>query len=162
MSVLCESAELNPVALDFSERLLNNLNWNGVAMVEFKIDDRDKRPKLMEINGRFWGSLQLSINSGVDFPELLVLSTKQKIEKNYNYTIGIKTRWLWGDFDALLLRLFKSNKSLQLPPGSKSKLLYLLDYLIFWRPGQHYEVLNFNDIKPWLYESYTWLKNCLR
>ena len=37
-------------------------------MVEFKHDERDGVPKLMEINGRFWGSLQLAIDAGVDFP----------------------------------------------------------------------------------------------
>ena len=42
--------------------------WHGVAMVEFKRDERDDTPRLMEINGRFWGSLQLAIDAGVDFP----------------------------------------------------------------------------------------------
>ncbi len=40
-------------------------------MVEFKLDPRDNTPKLMEINPRFWGSLALAIESGVNFPYLL-------------------------------------------------------------------------------------------
>jgi predicted ATP-grasp superfamily ATP-dependent carboligase len=35
-------------------------------MVEFKVGPRG--PKLMEINGRVWGSLPLAVMSGVDFP----------------------------------------------------------------------------------------------
>ena len=46
------------------------LNWKGIAMVEWKVDPRDGRPKLMEVNPRFWGSLELAVRSGVDFPVL--------------------------------------------------------------------------------------------
>ena len=48
------------------------LKWHGVAMVEFKRDARDGVSKLLEINGRFWGSLQLSVDAGVDFPHSAV------------------------------------------------------------------------------------------
>jgi predicted ATP-grasp superfamily ATP-dependent carboligase len=51
-------------------RLLAELSWTGVAMVEFKVDTTDGEPKLMEINGRFWGSLPLAVFAGVDFPHL--------------------------------------------------------------------------------------------
>lgn len=44
--------------------------WHGVAMVEFKVT-ADGTAYLMEINGRFWGSLQLAIDAGVDFRWLL-------------------------------------------------------------------------------------------
>ena len=41
-------------------------------MVEYKRDSSTGQPYLMEVNGRFWGSLQLAIDSGVDFPRILV------------------------------------------------------------------------------------------
>lgn len=50
-----------------AEKLLMALNWHGVAMVEFKVDSNG-RHWLMEINPRFWGSLALCIDAGVDFP----------------------------------------------------------------------------------------------
>jgi hypothetical protein len=46
-------------------------------MVEFK-DDGVNPPCLMEINGRFWGSLQLAIDAGVDFPGFGCRSSKAK------------------------------------------------------------------------------------
>lgn len=110
VSVLRESIELDPDALLFSERLLNELNWHGVAMVEFKVDSRDGRPKLMEINGRFWGSLQLAIDAGVDFPVLLAQSAHSDVSPNYHYKSGVISRWFWGDFDALLLRMIKDKR----------------------------------------------------
>jgi hypothetical protein len=46
-------------------------------MVEFRVDDASGRHWLLEINGRFWGSLPLAVHAGADFPaalaELLLL-----------------------------------------------------------------------------------------
>jgi predicted ATP-grasp superfamily ATP-dependent carboligase len=61
----------NSIAESAAERLLRNLRWNGVAMVEFRLDSRTGKPVLMEINPRFWGSLPLAIACGIDFPKLL-------------------------------------------------------------------------------------------
>ncbi len=61
-----ESVALDPVLYDYSARLLGALRWTGIALVEFKISDRG--PRLMEVNGRVWGSLPLAVRSGVDFP----------------------------------------------------------------------------------------------
>jgi len=54
-------------------KILEVLQWDGVAMVEFKRDKRDGKYKLMEINGRWWGSLPLAVAAGVDFPRLYSL-----------------------------------------------------------------------------------------
>ncbi len=53
------------------KRLLDHLNWHGIAMVEFRFDLDDEEFKLMELNPKFWGSLDLAIESGVEFPYLL-------------------------------------------------------------------------------------------
>ena len=55
VSVLCESTPVPPVAGELAQRLLGDLDWHGVAMVEFKQDDRDGTPRLMEINGTVLG-----------------------------------------------------------------------------------------------------------
>jgi predicted ATP-grasp superfamily ATP-dependent carboligase len=85
----------NDDILDMAENLLKKLNWFGVAMVEFKVDPRDGMPKLMEINPRFWGSLQLSIVSGVNFPYLLYrMSRGEKFKPVEQYTLGKRCRWM--------------------------------------------------------------------
>ena len=55
----------------FGEKFLSHLGWNGVAMVEFKMLN-DGSFKLMEINPKFWGSHDLGIESGVNFPLSIV------------------------------------------------------------------------------------------
>jgi predicted ATP-grasp superfamily ATP-dependent carboligase/thymidylate kinase len=61
-----ESVALDPTLFDHSVRLLGALEWTGLAMVEFKVGEAG--PRLMEVNGRVWGSLPLAVKSGIDFP----------------------------------------------------------------------------------------------
>ena len=104
--MLSESVALDPPLLDHAERILEALKWHGVAMVEFRRDARDGVSKLLEINGRFWGSLQLAIDSGVDFPYLLYrLAVDGDIDPVFTYRVGVRLRWWLGDLDWLLIRL---------------------------------------------------------
>ncbi|KAF5085630.1 ATP-grasp domain protein [anaerobic digester metagenome] len=76
-------------------RLLKAMGWSGVAMVEFRIDARDGALKLMEVNPRFWGSLSLSILSGVDFPHLLYrMIMDGDVLPVADYREGVRCRWL--------------------------------------------------------------------
>ena len=157
VSVLRESVPLDPLALEFSEHMLHELKWHGVAMVEFKQDVRDGRPKLMEINGRFWGSLQLAIDAGVDFPKLLIDSLNGPFDApKVTYRTGVRTRWLWGDFDALMIRLLRPQEKLDLPPGFPSKLRYLLDFLSY-DGNTRLEIEQLDDLRPMVYESTQWI-----
>lgn len=84
-----------PELLELSIKLLKRLSWTGIAMVEWKIDVDTNIPKLMEINPRFWGSVELAVRSGVDFPALYAkLARGEKIEPVKNYKVGVKCRWL--------------------------------------------------------------------
>ena len=61
-SSLRRSVAVDPGLRSRAERLLEAMRWHGPAMVEFR-DDGVHPPWLMEVNGRFWGSLQLSIDA---------------------------------------------------------------------------------------------------
>lgn len=101
-SSLRRSIRLEPRLREPAEKLLRTLNWHGPAMVEFK-DDGVNEPCLMEINGRFWGSLQLAIDAGVDFPRLWVSILKgEPVAPVHNYTEGLTLRWMWGDIKRLM------------------------------------------------------------
>lgn len=132
-STLRESVKY-PEIEKYAIKLLKALNWHGVAMVEFRIDSRDGRPKLMEINPRFWGSLPLALHSGVDFPYLLYkMVSEGDVEPVFDYKIGVKTRWfLFGDVLWFL--------------SSPSKLRALPEFLSF--RGVKYDVLSLGDPMP--------------
>jgi len=50
--------------------LLKRLEWRGLACVEYKLDDRDGRYRLMEINGRCPLSNALPTRCGINYPLL--------------------------------------------------------------------------------------------
>jgi predicted ATP-grasp superfamily ATP-dependent carboligase len=59
------------------------------------IDPRDGTPKLLEVNPRFWGSVQLAIQSGVDFPYMLYeWSCGRRVQPVHNYQVGQMCRQL--------------------------------------------------------------------
>lgn len=158
VSVFRESKQIDPIVDEYSQKLLSALGWHGVAMVEFKIDEQTGNAYIMEINGRFWGSLQLAIDAGVDFPEILLsVVSGQTPSQPPEYRAGVKTRWFWGDVDLLLSYLFKSRDALKLPKGHPGKLRSILSILLPWSRGQRFEVLRLSDIKPWFYETRRWL-----
>jgi predicted ATP-grasp superfamily ATP-dependent carboligase len=65
-SSLREGVALDPELLGHATRLMGELRFTGLAMVEFRVGEGGAA--LMEVNGRIWGSLPLAVKSGVDFP----------------------------------------------------------------------------------------------
>jgi predicted ATP-grasp superfamily ATP-dependent carboligase len=155
VSVLSESVPVREDAREYAKRLLDHLGWQGIAMVEFKRDSRDDVPRLMEINGRFWGSLQLAIDAGVDFPAILLDTLDDAPARPIPaYRYGVRNRWLLGDFDALLLRVRGSRVA-----GGPGRLRAIAAFLLPWQPGMHYENPRFSDLRPWWYEARQWIRN---
>jgi protein-tyrosine-phosphatase/predicted ATP-grasp superfamily ATP-dependent carboligase len=98
-SSLRRSVPVMPQLLEASEKLISALNWNGVAMVEFKLDPQSGEFCLMEINGRFWGSLPLATAAGADFPSMLLdLELNGDIRPCRPYRNDVNCRLLSRDF----------------------------------------------------------------
>lgn len=163
VSVLCEGIEPPPEALEAAKKLLRALDWSGVAMVEFKWDKRENLPKLMEINARFWGSLQLAVSSGVDFPYLLYCLVKgEKMSRPGPYKTGVKSRWEFGDLDHLLIRLKNNSRDLLLPEDAPPKFTVLRNFLQdFVRPSVRHEVFRPDDPSPFFHEAKQYLTDLL-
>lgn len=159
VSVLRESIELPYPMTDYAVKLLERAKWHGVAMVEFKVDRESQIPRLMEINGRFWGSLQLAIDAGLNFPSLLYRMTKgMSVDvPNNAYQIGTRSRWFLGDLDHLLLRLTKSNSALHLGPHATSRWRCLVEFFKLFQRDLHYEVESMSDPHPALVEYRAWI-----
>ncbi len=159
VSVYRESIPPDAHLLRAGERLLEALDWNGLAMIECKRDGTTGRHTIMEVNGRFWGSLQLAIDAGVDFPALLVrcaLGQDPPSPNRVGYRVGVRSRWFWGDVDHLYLRLTRSAADLELADRDVSRLRAVLRFLAF-RPGRdRCEVWRWRDPAPFLLETLQW------
>jgi predicted ATP-grasp superfamily ATP-dependent carboligase len=60
---------------DVIQRLMCNLNWSGVAHIDLRYDETDNKPKIIEVNPRYWGSLAGSLVAGINFPHLACLTS---------------------------------------------------------------------------------------
>ena len=62
--------------------------WEGPVEVELIIDERDSKPKIIEINPRLAGSLAFAIQSGINFPHIVCMAAVNEyaaeIINNYN------------------------------------------------------------------------------
>jgi predicted ATP-grasp superfamily ATP-dependent carboligase len=125
-----------PAWVDEYLRFLKDNNWVGPAHMDVLYDINTNRPRLLEVNPRFWMSLNLSIQSGVDFPYLLYqLSTGEKVRPTQEYQTGVKYRWMLPNE---ILWLFQA----------KNKTQGLLDLLRFREKGTCHATYNKEDLKP--------------
>jgi hypothetical protein len=115
-------------------------------MVEFRDDDVSD-PCLMEVNGRFWHSLELAVASGADFPHWWMrILEGRPIESPTDYREGLVVRWLWGDVKRAMYTLKGP------PPG------YPVERLTMWQgmrdvlgkqpPNTRLEMYQRNDPLP--------------
>jgi len=148
ISVLCKSVTPDPALLAASERLLAELHWHGVAMVEYRRSPTG-RAVLMEINPRLWGSLQLAIDSGVDFPRLMVeLHSGERVDAAPGRSGG-KLRWLFGDFDHLFIALRR--QAMRAAVG-RTRLGVIRVFIASFFDGSRLEVLRRDDLAPFFHE----------
>jgi len=86
----------NPELAEYATEILGHLDWHGIGQVEFVVDERDGSPKLMEINPRLWGTFELALAAGVDFPGLLCeLAGNGTARPTLEYRSGV--RFVWFD-----------------------------------------------------------------
>jgi predicted ATP-grasp superfamily ATP-dependent carboligase len=152
VSVLCESVSVDPVLREHAESLLRAARYRGVAMVEFRIGS-EGRPYIMEVNARFWGSLQLAIDCGVDFPWLChQMMMGSPVVPVTNYAVGRRLRWLFGDLDNLVSQLRDPTVSV----ANRLQASQRFAATMFDR-GCRQEVFRWSDPAPGLREARQWL-----
>ncbi|MCC6160366.1 MAG: ATP-grasp domain-containing protein [Deltaproteobacteria bacterium] len=151
VSVLREAMVPDAVVRRHSLALIERLAWTGPIMVEFK-RDAEGRPNLMEINGRFWGSLQLAIDAGVDFPALLAKMKRGEAFSMPGFRPRLRTRHLLGDIESVAVALAKGSAAL---PAGRSRWAYLREWLLM---GGRAEIESMDDPRPALHEYRTFAR----
>lgn len=154
-----KSSPMHPRMFSCSQKLLSNLKWTGVAMVEYRWNPETDQFVFVEVNGRFWGSLPLATRAGVNFPyalyELLVLG---KTPLQPRYSKEIYARNLVKDFQWFL-------ESLNTEKGKSSLLrpIYFLQYItaVFLRfvlQKDHWDTFWWCDPLPAFKEAFNLVK----
>ncbi|HTR81876.1 MAG TPA: ATP-grasp domain-containing protein [Bacteroidota bacterium] len=126
----CARSFHDPRLEDYGTRILNALHWNGVAMVEFRYDKRKNDYCLMEVNAKFWGSLELSLACGADFPaDYVKIATGQPTNLTDTYRTATYQWLLSGD----LLHGMKR-------PSALPSIIFTM-----FNPSVHKDFLQFDD-----------------
>ncbi|RMF85520.1 MAG: hypothetical protein D6739_04360, partial [Nitrospirae bacterium] len=148
-SCLRQSVPIEPMLRDAAARLVEALRWHGVAMVEFKWDPARRDYRLMEVNGRLWGSLPLPVAAGLDFPALLYdLHTGGRPAPPRGVRHGVVCRKLSADLEWYLqvLRLPAAERRRYLP----SLAAMAADLARVVAPSHHFDVQELRDPLPGL------------
>ncbi|EMA56192.1 ATP-grasp protein-like protein [Halococcus thailandensis JCM 13552] len=92
----------DPALEELARRLLDSLDWHGVATVQFIKNEETDETTLVEINPRIWSSISLDIRAGADFPYHYWLMTRG--ESTYidsTHRTDVATHLLFGELQYL-------------------------------------------------------------
>ena len=163
-STLCQGLDQqqHQQLMQKSEALLKALNWQGVAMVEYRHDSSTGRSCLMEINGRFWGSYPLAQKSGADFAWLwfaiegLGLTPTTSTPK-----VGLKCRFIFPELRRLFRVVF-TPKQIKDPYYVNTPIKDLVRFItLYLHPKTCYYVFSIADWRPFYQDVKSALKKGL-
>jgi predicted ATP-grasp superfamily ATP-dependent carboligase len=165
-SAFRESIDLAPSIFEPSQRLIGDLGFTGLAMVEWKAGSG--APALMEVNGRVWGSLPLAVAAGMDFPARLAslyLDGPPKVGTpcDTDYVRGVRGRNLLLDLKWMVSVLL-GRRRIDFLPGPR-KLDVLAAAASLFDPRIHDDVQSLRDPLPGLTEIWNQLggrRGCTR
>jgi len=144
-AVSIKMPNLEKMALMF----LKEINYYGLAEVEFMKDDKDGQFKFLEVNGRPWGWHTLIKEAGINLPWLLFLHMTGQLIPNVNGVEGVKWIRLITDIPTVVSELFKGRIRLQ-------------EYLESFRGKKTFAAFSYRDPVPFLMEflmiPYLWRK----
>ncbi len=131
--------------------LLQHIGWSGVAMVEYRHDPATGASRLMEINGRFWGSFPLAMHCGAAFALLCYLdATGAPMDDLPELKQHLRCRMLSTEVKRLVRILLKpeliADKHFQRRPWHEV-WRFVAD---FANPRARYYVASLSDPMPWV------------
>lgn len=146
-----EPAAAHQAQMALSEKLLQALDWEGQAMVEYRYDPDSDRYWLMEVNGRFWGSLPLARYCGAHFAwEAYRRAVLGQTEPAPTARDDLRARYMVPETKRLA-RILLAPGRIGDPFFRRRPFADLAAYLLdFLDPRARYYVFSRADMRPWL------------
>jgi predicted ATP-grasp superfamily ATP-dependent carboligase len=146
----CESV-IRTDLIGHVRKILDHLEYTGVVMMEFKVNEDTGQVWAIEANPRYWGTTSHDIDCGIEFPYYqYCLANDIDFEPQTEYKEHIRSRWLIGD----LIGLINTTKA------SKRKIKNIFSYINF--NEEHYMDLKKDDIGAFIAESRYYLSKFLK
>ncbi|TYL36821.1 carboxylate--amine ligase [Natronococcus pandeyae] len=92
-----------PALEEAGRAILDELEWHGLACIEYIEDAETGEFSIVEINPRMWQSLGCATHAGADFPHwywLAATGSADEIEPGYE--VGTGTHYLYGELEHLV------------------------------------------------------------
>ena len=109
-STFVETIELEQIE-ELSQRFLRAINYYGLVELEYKLDPRDGRYKLLDVNGRTWGYHTLGPGAGVDFPYMLFADQSGESVQPCRGRAGVRWIRLITDVPTGILEILKGRQN---------------------------------------------------
>ena len=165
VSTLCRAEPTNAHAAQMllSEALLCALDWQGQAMVEYRYEAESGRYWLMEVNGRFWGSLPLARHCGALFAwEAYRRTVLGQTDVAPTPRDTLRARYMVPETKRLA-RVLLSPSRISDPFFQRRPLADLTAYLLtFFDPRARYYVFSLSDPRPWLRDMAQMFRKAVR
>ena len=165
VSTLCraEPAGRHQDQMALSERLLQALDWDGQAMVEYRYEADSARYWLMEVNGRYWGSLPLAWHCNAHFAweayRRTVLAQTDAAPAPRDH---LRARYMVPETKRLA-RVLLAPTRIGDPFFRRRPVVDLLGYILaFFDPRTRYYVFALSDPRPWMRDMGQMLKKAVR
>jgi hypothetical protein len=144
-SSACQSLPLYDQPVKVAEKMLSNINWHGLFMIEL-LRDSSGQTFFMELNGRSWGSMALALRRGFEYP---VWAVTQTIDASFRPPLAttdksVTCRHLGRELVHILMVL-RGRKSIA-QTQSRSRLRMLLQVLRVSRSDSWYNRRNGNKL----------------
>jgi predicted ATP-grasp superfamily ATP-dependent carboligase len=142
VTVCSKSVENNEI-LSIGEKLLEEMKWNGFAMIEFLFDRNSKDWKIIELNPRLWGSVMLSAFNESD---LLKHYIELMMDKDFNSVNPMANHFIRWVFPFDLMNLIKGKIGLKefLRFNSENTCVINWTYATNWRRLTYHLYFTFN------------------
>ena len=97
VAVRARTVEPDAVLSERITALVRELGWWGLAEAQFVVP-ADGEPRLIDFNGRFYGSMALAVGAGVNMPAMwAALATGRTVEPCAPARLGVRYQWFLGD-----------------------------------------------------------------
>nr|WP_218647629.1 carboxylate--amine ligase [Sphingobium lactosutens] len=165
VSTLCRAEPTGDhrAQMALSEKLLHILDWEGQAMVEYRYDAATGDYWLMEVNGRYWGSLPLAWHCGAHFAwEAYRRTVLGQDDPAPAPRDDLRARYMVPETKRLVRLLLKPGR-IGDPFFRRRPVADLLGYLLgFVDPRTRYYVFTPSDIRPWLRDMMQMVRKAVR
>ncbi len=153
-----KSIPLDQSLVSLSARLITEIGFEGIAMVEYK-KTSDGRLILMEINGRPWGSIGLPIACGIDYPRHLIEWCLRGTlpPQSIPYRENIVCRRMVGELTHL--SNLRAGPPLGWPIAYPNFWTSLVTMAVPWLPGVCYDDVWLSDLRPGIAGISNWFRS---